>query len=81
MVLRDMQKEQLNGHMDTDHDCCDDDYQRCCSMHLLMPIRAVEFGFHLVAEDDGWGDDEERREQKGRGIGPEYQSPTTQEYL
>jgi len=50
-------------------------------LHLPLPTRAVELGFHLVAEDDGWGDDEERREQEGRGIGSEYQPPTTQEYL
>ena len=65
----------------TDHDCCDGDYQCCCLLHLLLPTRAVELGFHLVAEDDGWGDDEERREQEGRGIGSEYQPPATQEYL
>jgi hypothetical protein len=50
-------------------------------MHLLLPTRGVECGFPLVAEDDGWGNDEERREQEGCGIGSEYQPPATQEYL
>ena len=54
-----------------------------CSMHMLLAstTRAVEFGFHLVAEDDGRGDDEEGREQQGCGIWSEYQPATTQEYL
>ena len=66
---------------DTDHDCCDGDYQCCCLMQLLLLTRAVESGFLLVAEDDGWGDDEECREQEGRCIGSEHQPPATQEYL
>jgi len=52
-------------------------------MHMLLAstTRAVEFGFHLVAEDDGRGDDEEGREQQGCGIWSEYQPATAQEYL
>ena len=41
----------------------------------------MEFGFYLVAEDDGWGDDEEGREQQGCCIWSEYQPATAQEYL
>lgn len=67
----------------TDHDRCDGDYDCCCLVHLLLllPTRAVERGFYLVAEDDGRGDDEERREQEGRGVGPEHEPPAAQEYL
>ena len=69
--------------MDTDHNRGDDDDHQRCSMHMLLAstTRAVEFGFHLVAEDDGRGDDEEGREQQGCGIWSEYQPATTQEYL
>jgi len=69
--------------MDTDHNRGDDDYHQRCSMHMLLAstIRVVEFGFHLVAEDDGWGDDEEGREQQGCSIWSEYQPATAQEYL
>jgi hypothetical protein len=69
--------------MDTDHDCGDDDYQHSCSMDMPLgsATGVVEFGFHLVAEDDGWADDEEHREQQGCGIRSEYQPATAQEYL
>jgi hypothetical protein len=69
--------------MNTDHNRGDDDYQHRCLMHMLLAstTRVVEFGFHLVAEDDAWADDEERREQQGCGIWSEYQPATTQEYL
>lgn len=69
--------------MDTDHDCGDDDYQHLCSMHMLLgsTTGVVEFGFHLVAEDDGRANDEEHREQQGCGIWSEYQPATAQEYL
>ncbi|TVU27118.1 hypothetical protein EJB05_29698, partial [Eragrostis curvula] len=54
--------------LDTDHNCCEDHYHHCCSMHMLLTcgelLRVVEFGFHLVAEDDGWTDDEERGNQQ-----------------
>jgi len=50
-------------------------------MLLASTTRAVEFGFHLVAEDDGWGDDEEGREQQGCSIWSEYQPATAQEYV
>ncbi|TVU00766.1 hypothetical protein EJB05_53805, partial [Eragrostis curvula] len=57
--------------LDTDHNCCEDHYHHCCSMHMLLTcgalLRVVELGFHLVAEDDGWTDDEER-EPPGLGV-------------
>jgi hypothetical protein len=71
--------------LDTDHNCCEDHYQRCCSVHMVLPcdmlLRVVEFGFHLVVEDDGWADDEDHCNQQRRRIQSKYQPPTTQEYL